>query len=94
MNHVPRGGKELEHAVRKRRERRKQSESDGERSLGRNFAVMGMLGWTIVVPTLLGLFAGRWLDQRYDTGIQFTAGLLVLGVAVGCYLAWRRIQRE
>jgi ATP synthase protein I len=67
---------------------------EGERSLGRNLAWIGGLGWLIVTPTLIGLFAGRWVDHHYGSGVFWTVSLLTLGVAVGCYLAWRRMQED
>jgi ATP synthase protein I len=84
----------LEEAVRLRRGRREQWRREGERSIGRNLAMIGALGWTIVTPTLLGMFFGRWLDRTFATGIFWTLGLLVLGLAAGCSMAWRRMQRE
>ena len=84
----------LEDAVRTRRERRLHGQREGERSIGRNLAMIGALGWTIVTPTLLGIFLGRWLDRRFASGIFWTLGLLVAGLALGCLLAWKRVQRE
>jgi len=64
----------------------------GERSLARNLAMIGALGWLVVTPTLVGVFAGRWLDRRLGAGIFWTGALLTVGVVAGCALAWRRIQ--
>ena len=83
----------LEDAVARRR-RHPRWQAEGERPLGRNLAMIGFLGWVIVTPTLLGILAGRWLDQRVGTGITFAGGLLVAGLALGCWLAWVRIHRE
>jgi ATP synthase protein I len=55
--------------------------------------MIGALGWTIVLPTLAGIFAGRWLDRSFGAGIFWTLGLLTLGLAIGCALAWQRMQR-
>lgn len=84
----------LEQAVRKRQERRERWQREGERSLGQNLAMIGALGWTIVVPTLLGIFAGRWLDRTFNSGVFWTLGLLVAGLAAGCTFAWRRMHSE
>lgn len=84
----------LDEAVRLQRERRERWDREGERSIGRNLAMIGALGWTIVVPTLVGIFAGRWLDAMFGSGIFWTLGLLVAGLALGCVLGWRRMQRE
>lgn len=84
----------LQKAVQQRRERRARWQSEGERSIGRNLAMIGALGWTIVTPTLIGIFLGRWLDRALGTGIFWTLGLMMLGLAAGCALAWRRMSRE
>lgn len=87
-------GETLATPVRRQRERRAQWRREGERSLGRNLAWIGALGWLIVMPILVGVFAGRWIDRHYGTGVFWTVSLLALGVAVGCYLAWRRVQQD
>jgi ATP synthase protein I len=84
----------LDDAVRTRRERRALWRREGERSLGQNLAMIGVLGWTFVTPTLLGIFVGRWLDRKFGSGVFWTLGLIVGGLTVGCTLAWRRIYRE
>ena len=84
----------LDDAVARRRRQRQRWQAEGERPLGRNLVMIGFLGWVIVTPTLLGILAGRWLDQRLGTGITFAGGLLVAGLALGCWLAWVRIHRE
>lgn len=84
----------LEDAVRTRRERRARWDREGERSVGQNLAMIGVLGWMILAPALLGVVAGRWLDGRLGSGIFWTLGLLVAGLALGCALAWRWMYRE
>ena len=84
----------LEQAVRTRRERRERWIREGERSVGQNLAMIGALGWTIVLPTLVGIFLGRRLDRSLDSGIFWTLGLLVAGLAAGCAFAWRRMHSE
>lgn len=83
----------LDAAVRLRRDRRDRWRRDGERSIGQNLAMIGALGWTIVTPALIGIFAGRWLDRNFASGIFWTLGLLVAGLALGCWLAWQRMHR-
>lgn len=94
MTNDPDHPERLDDAVRKRRERRARWRREGERSLGQNLAMIGALGWTIVTPTLIGVFLGRWLDGMFEGGIFWTLGLLVLGLAIGCTLAWKRMHHE
>ena len=84
----------LDEAVKTRQQRRARWQREGERSLGQNLAMIGALGWTIVTPMLIGIFAGRWLDRHLAMGIFWTLGLLVAGLALGCSLAWRRMHSE
>jgi ATP synthase protein I len=84
----------LDEAVRLRRGRAERWRREGERSIGQNLAMIGTVGWTIVVPTLMGIFVGRWLDRSFGSGIFWTLGLLVAGLAAGCWMAWKRIDRE
>ncbi len=79
----------LINSIRLREARRQRAQREGEPSFGRYLAQVGVLGWTIVVPTLLGVFLGRWVDQRLGTGIFWTGPLLIAGLAIGCWTAWR-----
>jgi ATP synthase protein I len=94
MSREPPNRESLDKAVKTRQERRARWRREGERSVAQNLATIGVLGWTIVVPTLLGIFAGRWLDREFTSGIFWTLGLLMLGLAFGCTLAWKRMYRE
>ena len=47
-----------------------------------------------VTPTLVGVLIGRWLDQRFGTGITFSGALIFVGVVLGSYLAWQRVNKE
>ena len=56
--------------------------------------MMGLIGWSVVVPTLLGAALGIWLDQRYPGGRSWTLALLMAGLAIGCFNAWLWIAKE
>ena len=94
MSRPPDNHEQLGEAVRRREARRARWQREGERSIGQNLAMIGALGWTIVLPTLVGIFAGRWLDRHFAAGIFWTLGLLVAGLALGCAFAWKRMHSE
>jgi ATP synthase protein I len=81
-------------SVRRRRNRHRSWLRQGEPGFAGYLAQIGVLGWTIVLPTLAGLFVGRWLDHRLQTGIFWTGPLLLLGLGAGCWTAWRWMHRQ
>ena len=56
--------------------------------------MMGLIGWSVAIPTLLGAALGLWLDQRYPGGRAWTLALLVVGLAIGCLNAWHWVAKE
>ena len=75
--------------VRLRGERHRRWLRDGDPSVARRLAQIGVLGWIIVVPMLIGVFVGRWLDQNFHSGLFWTAPLLMIGAGIGCWSAWK-----
>lgn len=56
--------------------------------------MMGLIGWSIVVPTLLGAGIGIWADKHYPGAHSWTLALLMGGLTLGCINAWRWIDSE
>jgi ATP synthase protein I len=69
--------------------RAKAAGDEREPSFGARLGQIGVLGWAIVTPVLIGVVIGRWLDRTFDAGIFFTAPLIMLGAAAGLWTAWR-----
>lgn len=83
-------GRELsEKASRKARARR-----EGDRTVWFGLGMFGLVGWSVAVPTVLGIAAGVWLDRRLPGAVSWTLTGLVVGVAVGCLNAWYWVRRE
>jgi ATP synthase protein I len=55
---------------------------------------MGVVGWSVAVPTLLGAALGMWLDERHPSSHSWTLALLVAGVVLGCLNAWHWVAKE
>lgn len=81
-------------AARQAAERARQGRDDPEPTMAERLGQIGVLGWTVVFPILLGIGVGRWLDHTFATGIFFTAPLLMIGAALGLWLAWRWMHRR
>ena len=56
--------------------------------------MMGLVGWSVAMPTLLGAALGLWLDGRYSGGHSWTLALLAAGLALGCFNAWHWVAKE
>ena len=56
--------------------------------------MMGIIGWSVAIPTLLGAALGLWLDRKFPDGRSWTLALLVAGLTIGCFNAWNWVRRE
>src|SRR5450432_3327273 len=56
--------------------------------------MMGLIGWSVVVPTLLGAALGLWLDKHHPGTHGWTLALLVAGLVIGCLNAWHWVEKE
>ena len=56
--------------------------------------MMGIIGWSVVVPTLLGAALGVWVDNHHLGNRSWTLALLVAGLAIGCFNAWHWVANE
>ena len=56
--------------------------------------MMGLIGWSVAVPTLLGAALGVWLDERHPSQHAWTLALLVAGLTLGCLNAWHWVAKE
>lgn len=54
----------------------------------------GVVGWSIVLPTLAGIALGVWIDASWPSRYSWTLMLMVLGLIVGCWNAWRWVSLE
>ncbi|MCL4675208.1 MAG: AtpZ/AtpI family protein [Pararhodobacter sp.] len=60
----------------------------------RGIGTFGVIGWSIAVPTLGGIFLGLWLDRIAPQNFSWTLALLLGGVVLGAVIAWRWIDKE
>lgn len=54
----------------------------------------GVIGWSVVIPTLLGAAAGNWIDQHWPGQYSWTLMLLLAGLLLGCLSAWHWVRRS
>lgn len=84
----------LHEEVARRAERRRRAEREGERSVWFSLGMMGLVGWSVAIPTLIGVGLGWWIDSTWPGGVSWTLTLLFVGVAIGCLNAWYWVRQE
>ncbi|MFP4082142.1 MAG: AtpZ/AtpI family protein [Candidatus Aminicenantes bacterium] len=79
------GKKEL----RKIRARRKRDES-----IWFGLGMFGLIGWSVAIPTLIGIAVGIYIDTKWPSPISWTLMCLFIGVVLGCLNAWFWVKKE
>ena len=67
---------------------------DVSRGVWSGLGMMGVIGWSVTIPTVLGAALGLWLDNRHLGSHSWTLALLVAGLVIGCANAWRWVAKE
>ena len=80
--------------VGKKAERKLRAQRHVTRTVWFGLGMMGLIGWSVAIPTLLGALFGLWLDRHYPGDRSWTLALLVGGLAIGCFNAWHWVAKE
>lgn len=78
-----------------RKELRKlKSRLSGNKNIWFGLGMFGIVGWSVAIPTLIGVAIGVWLDSKYTGKISWTLTGLFVGLCIGCLNAWLWIKKE
>lgn len=86
--------RDISKAIERIERRKMRAKARGRRSEWLGLGMMGMIGWSVTLPTLLATVAGIWLDKHYRQSFSWTLTLLLAGVTIGSMVAYNRISRE
>ncbi|EMI27919.1 AtpZ/AtpI family protein [Rhodopirellula europaea] len=84
----------LQKNVDAKQSRKLDARQQGDRSAWFGLGMFGLVGWSIAIPTLLGIALGIWIDDRWPSRFSWTLMFLIGGVGIGCLNAWWWINRE
>jgi ATP synthase protein I len=65
-----------------------------DRDVWFGLGMFGLVGWSVAIPTLIGIAVGVWLDKAMVDNYSWTLMCLIIGVALGRLNAWFWLQRE
>ena len=68
-----------------------QSQKDG--SIWFGLGVVGIVGWSVVIPTLIGTAIGIWIDGAWPSRFSWALMMMILGVVLGCINAWYWVKK-
>jgi ATP synthase protein I len=80
--------------VQARAQRKLIARQDGAPGVWSGLGMMGLVGWSVVLPTLLGAALGIWLDSHHAGNRSWTLALLMAGLVLGCLNAWRWVAQQ
>jgi ATP synthase protein I len=86
--------KDLCRKVKAKEARKMRARQQQEQSVWFGLGMFGLVGWSVAIPTLVGIFLGVWLDLRSSSRYSWTLMLLIIGIGLGCLNAWFWISRE
>jgi ATP synthase protein I len=84
----------LSHQVGEKAARKLKARRHATQTVWSGLGMMGLIGWSVAVPTLLGAALGIWLDKHYPGSHSWTLMLLTIGLCLGCFNAWHWIAKE
>lgn len=82
------------HKVGTKEARKIRARRDKSKGIWLGLGMMGMIGWSVAIPTLIGVGIGIWMDLKYPGHLSWTLTFLSIGLAVGCANAWYWVERE
>ncbi len=56
--------------------------------------MFGLVGWSVMIPTVLGIVLGVLADRTWGGQTSWTLTGLIVGLALGCATAWYWVRHE
>lgn len=63
-----------------------------EKAFWQSLRILGSVGWPIALLAVGGALLGHWLDEQWHTRFLCALTLIILGVGIGWWTAWRIVK--
>lgn len=85
---------QLPEIVAEKEERKLKARQEKDRGVWFGLGMFGLVGWSVAIPTLIGVAVGVWIDRTFTGTYSWTLMGLFIGVIFGCLNAWYWMDRE
>lgn len=92
MSSTNKSGPAQERMLREVASKQQRLERGGNRWAWTSIAVLGVIGWSVTVPALLGVALGLWIDRHYPSRFSWSLMLMLGGLMFGCIQAWFKVR--
>ncbi|MHC2995291.1 MAG: AtpZ/AtpI family protein [Candidatus Atribacteria bacterium] len=90
--------KDIKHSFIEKIKRKEKRKLRAQRKKGQaiwfGLGLFGVIGWSVMVPTLIGIAVGIWADRKWPSQISWTLTFLFIGIILGCLNAWYWVEKE
>ena len=84
----------LSQKIEEKAQRKLTAMHEKKQSIWFGLGMVGMIGWSVTVPTLIGIGMGVWLDIHYPQSFSWPLNGLIIGLFTGCFIAWNWVSKE
>ena len=74
--------------------RKLKSRREKHQAIWFGLGMFGIVGWSVTMPTLIGIAFGCWLDSKFESNISWCLTFLFVGLATGAAIAWNWLRKE
>ncbi|GAA0405272.1 AtpZ/AtpI family protein [Cocleimonas flava] len=93
-NQKPKPQEHFEKSVDRKADLKLRAQREKNHSVWFGLGMFGLVGWAVVVPTLIGVALGVWIDKHWPGPVSWTLNLLIIGLIAGCINAWVWVKKE
>ena len=80
--------------IEKKEKRKLRAKGKKYQAIWFGMGLFGVIGWSVMIPTVVGIAVGIWADRRWPGQISWTLTFLFAGIILGCLNAWYWVEKE